>query len=466
MIVPHRIAGQFYNRPLLLTPTAADTISNFLLSRGAAAATADMRRGAGGEDDAREERVLFEPTRGADGTTTVHSPSASRFHGDVPLSEDGTRRPLPFRRTAEGVAILTLVGEWVNRGGYVGASSGVISYEGFVYQLKQAGADPRTKAILLDMESPGGEAVGAFEAAAAVQAAAAVKPVWALVNGLCASAAYAIASAATRIVSIPTGISGSIGVVLAHFDYSEMLVKEGIKPTFIHAGARKVDANPYQALPETVRDRLQGEVDDFYAMFVQTVAAGRPGLTEKAIKGTEAGTFMGAAALQLGLVDALGSIEDVLGELGAGRGAASQTRPAPIGPAASPPTTSIPAATAAPIRTETTDVTDQEAEGIRAAERTRFKSILGSPEAKGREAQANELAFNTSLSAETCRSILAAAPQANGDLAAFEASLAGRTELNLEPGEPKAAAGGEMVDWDAIAAEQNAKLPGAKTPVR
>ncbi|MCJ2102708.1 S49 family peptidase [Methylobacterium sp. E-046] len=464
MIVPHRIAGQFYNRPLLLTPTAADTISNFLISRGSAAAAADMRRGGGGDDDARETRVLFEPTRGADGTTTVHSPSASRFYGETPLSEDGTRRPLPFRRTAEGVAILTLVGEWVNRGGYIGASSGVISYEGFKFQIEQAVRDPRTKAVLLDMESPGGEAVGAFEAAATVRAAAAVKPVWALVNGLCASAAYAIASAATRIVSIPTGISGSIGVVLAHFDYSEMLVKEGIKPTFIHAGARKVDANPYQALPEAVRERLQGEVDDFYAMFVQTVAAGRTGLTEKAIKATEAATFMGAEAQRLGLVDALQTFEDVLGELSAGDTNALRIRPGVKPAAAAVRSSSEPVAAAAPLLMEI-NVTEADAEQIRATERHRFRSILSSPEAKGREAQANELAFGTNLSAETAVAILAAAPRANGDFAAFEASMAGRKELALDPTEPKAAGGNETVDWAAVAAEQNAKA-GLKVPGR
>ncbi|MDH3031067.1 S49 family peptidase [Methylobacterium fujisawaense] len=463
MITPHRIAGQFYNRPLLLLPAAADTISNFLIARGSTAA--DMRRGAGGDDDARQERVLFEPTRGADGTTTVHSPTASRFHGDVPLSEDGSRRPLPFRRTEAGVSIITLVGEWVNRGGYVGASSGVISYEGFKYQLEVAGSDPRTKAVLLDMESPGGEAVGAFEAAAAVRRLAQVKPVWALVNGLAASAAYAIASAATRIVSIPTGISGSIGVVLAHFDYSEMLAKEGIRPTFIHAGARKVDANPYQALPEKVRDKLQAEVNTFYDLFVETVAAGRSGLSTKAIRDTEAGTFMGAEALELGLIDALGGIEDVLAELGAGRGGAPQARPGQAGPAAKSAHTPFPAASAA-LSSEETTVTETEAEGIRAAERQRFRSILTSPEAQGREAQASELAFSTSLSFETCVSILKAAPRVNDDTAAFIAAKEAQPNLSLEP--DATGAGGKAdagFSWDEIVAKHNADA-GVKAPVR
>jgi len=308
----HRIASQFYNRPLLLTPQAADTISGVLLARLGDRGL-QLGGGSGGEDTAQTSTTLFPVQAGPGGTVTVHSPQASRFYGDVARNDDGA--PMPFRRTREGVAIITLVGEWVNRGGYVGASSGVISYEGFKYQLEVAGRDPRTRGVILDMESPGGEAVGAFEAAAAVRRLAQIKPVWAVVNGMAASAAYAIASAATRIISMPTGISGSIGVVLAHFDYSEMLAQEGIKPTFIHAGARKVDGNPYQALPAAVRDRLQAEVDTFYDLFVETVAAGRPGLTAKAIRGTEAGTFMGAEALELGLIDALGTFEGALAEL-------------------------------------------------------------------------------------------------------------------------------------------------------
>ncbi|MDP4024041.1 S49 family peptidase [Methylobacterium sp. NEAU 140] len=340
----------------------------------------------------------------------------------------------------------------------MGASSGVISYEGFKYQVESAARDPRTRAILLDMESPGGEAVGAFEAAAAVRAAAATKPVWTLVNGLAASAAYAIASASTRIVSIPTGISGSIGVVLAHFDYSEMLAKEGIKPTFIHAGARKVDANPYQALPEAVRERLQGEVGQFYDLFVETVAAGRPGLTEKAIRSTEAGTFMGAEALELGLIDALGTFEDVLADLSAGGGSVAQTRPVAAGPGATSPTPAVPSART----TMETPVTDTEADQVRASERARFAAILNSPEAKGREAQANELAFNTSLSAETAVAILRTAPRSSGDLAGFVAAKEGRTALSLDP-EKQAKGGGngdETLDWDEVIASENAKVPG------
>jgi len=89
------------------------------------------------------------------------------------------------------------------------------------------------RSIVLDMDSPGGEAVGAFEAADAVRAAALSKEVVGVVNGMAASAAYAIASAATRIVTTSSGISGSIGVVMLHANYSNKMHQAGIVPTLI-----------------------------------------------------------------------------------------------------------------------------------------------------------------------------------------------------------------------------------------
>lgn len=201
----HHIAAQFYNRPLWLLPSAAETISAFLLMR--------MRRGqvvGGSGSDAGSSTQAFAPSPHADGSVEFHAPRASRFYGEYPVDPDGNGRPKPYRRTADGTAIVTVVGELVNRGAYVGASSGVVSYEGIKFQLLQAAADPRARCIVIDMESPGGEAIGAFEAAAIVRQVARVKPVYAVVNGLAASAGYALASGATRIITMPTGISGSI----------------------------------------------------------------------------------------------------------------------------------------------------------------------------------------------------------------------------------------------------------------
>lgn len=304
----HRIAQRFFNRPLMLTPSVADTISAVLLSHMAG-------RSSMASDDAASSTEVFAPTASPSGRE-YHSPRASRFVGATPLDDQG--RPLPYRRTADGVAILTVIGELVNRGAWVGSSSGLVSYEGFTYQLQRAVADPAVRSILLDLETPGGEARGAFEAAAAVRQARESKPVVAMVNGLAASAGYAIASAASRIVSTPSGETGSIGVVMVHMDFSEYLKTEGIKPTMIFSGAHKVDGNPFEPLPEAVRERFQQESARLYDDFVSAVSLGRPQLTAAKIRETEALTYMGTDALALGLIDSVGTFDELLTEISGG----------------------------------------------------------------------------------------------------------------------------------------------------
>lgn len=240
------------------------------------------------------------------------SPDASGFAGTT-SSRDGHAKAY---RVQKGVAIIPVLGSLVNRGAWIGARSGMTSYEGLAFQLDQAVTDPDVMAIVLDIDSPGGEAVGAFEMADKVRAAAQAKPVVAVVNGMAASAAYAIAASASRIVIAPSGIAGSIGVVLMHVDYSVALDEKGIKPTLIHAGAHKVDGNPYEPLTKAVRSDLQAEVDNFYSLFVSSVAKGCGGrMTEQSVRGTEARTFIGQAAVDAGLVDAIGSFESAIGEL-------------------------------------------------------------------------------------------------------------------------------------------------------
>lgn len=276
------IADRVLNRPLLVTRDKAEVILSVLAGR-----------------------------------IGVNTPEASRFEG-APVVEDenGARRAVPYRVTREGVGIITITGSLVNRGAWVGASSGLTSYEGIGFQLKSAAADPAVRSVILDMHSPGGEAVGAFETAALVRELAAKKHTVAVVNGMAASAMYAIGSGATEIVTTETGMSGSIGVVLLHADFSRQLDRDGITPTLIHAGAHKVDGNPFEPLSDAVREDLQAEVDAFYGAFLSTVAKGRGSrLTAAAARKTEARTFIGKAAVDAGVADRLGSFETVLAEL-------------------------------------------------------------------------------------------------------------------------------------------------------
>jgi len=245
------------------------------------------------------------------GRIGVNAPEMSRFEGS---NWDGAEWK-PYKVTREGVGIVSITGSLVNRGAWIGANSGLTSYEGIQHQLKKALEDDAVHAVILDLHSPGGEAVGAFETAEAVRKLAATKRTVAVVNGMAASAAYAIASGAAEIVTTETGVSGSIGVVLLHADFSRQLDREGITPTLIFAGEHKVDGNPFEPLPKNVRTDLEAEVEAFYDLFIRTVALGRGDrLTAEMARATQARTFIGQQAVGAGLADRVGTFESVLAE--------------------------------------------------------------------------------------------------------------------------------------------------------
>ena len=119
-----------------------------------------------------------------------------------------------------GIAVIPVHGTLVKRTAGLDAASGLTSYTEVAAMLDSALADPQVAGILLDIDSPGGEASGSFELARRVREASAVKPVWAVANDSAYSAAYAIGSAATRLIVSETGGVGSIGVIALHIDQS------------------------------------------------------------------------------------------------------------------------------------------------------------------------------------------------------------------------------------------------------
>lgn len=298
------IAMRAYDAPLLIHPRKALVMSSVLSDHVAGVAPVVDINTAKAEAQVQREAHAQMLDR-FDGEP--RGPRVKNAYGDAYIQ---TRY-----RFKNGVALITVEGTLVNRGAYIGAASGLTSYEGVTAQFAAAAADPDVKTILLDLDSPGGEAGGAFELADFVHAIAQEKPVVALVNALAASAAYAMASGATRIVTTPSGVAGSIGVVMLHLDQSKQLEKMGVAPTLIYAGGHKVDGNPFEPLPEAVRADLQAEVDQLYTMFVATVARGRPGLSEDAIRATQARTYLGAEAVVVGLADDVGAFVDIAEEL-------------------------------------------------------------------------------------------------------------------------------------------------------
>jgi signal peptide peptidase SppA len=204
----------------------------------------------------------------------------------------------------DGIAVIEIAGVLIHRGGWIGQSSGQTSYEGIAAQIEAAAYDPSVRAVALEIDSFGGEVAGVFDLADQIRALRRNKPVWAFVAEHAFSAGYALASQADRILLPRTGSVGSIGVVVMHADLSGQLDQDGVRVTLIHSGQHKVDGNPYEPLPEAVRDEIQREIDVLRFLFAETVAAGRAGrLSQDAALATEAATFRGTDAVAAGLAD-------------------------------------------------------------------------------------------------------------------------------------------------------------------
>lgn len=221
-------------------------------------------------------------------------------------------RSMPLGAT--GIAVLPIYGTLVRRTVGLEAESGLASYQGLAAMLDAAVADPNVAAILLDIDSPGGESGGVFDLADRVSAAAKQKPVWALANDMAFSAAYAIGSAASRLIVTRTGGVGSIGVIAMHADQSVKDAQDGIRYTTVFAGARKNDLNPHEPISDEAHAFLKTEVGRVYGLFVDTVARHR-GLSADAVRATEAGIYFGTDAVAAGLADAVGTFDDVLADL-------------------------------------------------------------------------------------------------------------------------------------------------------
>ena len=231
----------------------------------------------------------------------------------MPMMDMAAFQRPPMASAPEGIAVIPIHGSLVKRSLGMEAASGLTSYGEIAAMLDAALADSQVSGILLDIDSPGGEASGSFELARRVREVASQKPVWAVANDAAYSAAYAIAASAQRLFVTETGGVGSIGVIALHVDQSVKDAKDGYHYTAITAGAHKNNYSPHEPLSDAAKTELQGEVDRLYAIFTEHVAAMRS-LDLDAVRATEAGLFFGTNAVTQGLSDGVQTLEDTLSQ--------------------------------------------------------------------------------------------------------------------------------------------------------
>ncbi|EBH0657535.1 S49 family peptidase [Salmonella enterica subsp. enterica serovar Sandiego] len=287
-----------------------------------------------------------------------------------------------FYQVMNGIAVLPVSGTLVHKLGGMRPFSGMTGYDGITARLQQAISDPEVTGVLLDIDSPGGQAAGAFDCADMIYRMREQKPVWALANETACSAAMLLAAACSHRLVTQTSRMGSIGVVMAHTSYAEKLKQEGIDITLIYSGGHKVDLDVTRALPESVHADYQQRMDEARKMFAEKVAR-YTGLSVDAVMATEAAVYDGQAGIDIGLADEMVNAADAISVM------------------------------AAALKNNSKGGTMPELTATEAAaqENQRVMGIIGCQEAKGREALAQMLAGQPGMSVAQAQAILAAAPQ-------------------------------------------------------
>ena len=206
------------------------------------------------------------------------------------------------------VAIIPIHGLLTKRTEQFATIFGSTSYEEIYNAISQALKDVDVNSILLDIDSPGGEVSGLFDLVDFIYQSRNIKPIYSVANDHAFSAAYAIASATSKIFVNRTSGVGSVGVIATHVDVSEADKKDGIKFTTVFAGSKKNDLSSHEPISDEAVSDLQNEVDRLYEMFVETVSRNR-NLSAEQVKATQAATYFAENSVAIRLADELISSE-------------------------------------------------------------------------------------------------------------------------------------------------------------
>lgn len=272
-----RIATRLFNVPLALHPAKAEIIMAALAER---LGIANLTR-LNGEIISLEQSALYDRSEPRSGRVAQSDPGYD---------------------LAGNVAVIPIHGTLVQKTGALRPVCGMTGFDGIRQSFLSAIEDSGVQAIVLDVDSPGGEVAGCFDLVDAIYNARGDKPIHAILSETAYSAAYALASAADRITVPRTGGTGSIGVVCMHVDWSRALSGAGLKVTFIQYGDRKADGRPEIPLSKEAFAAFQEQIDTMGELFVETVARNRD-MSTREVREMEAATYLGSAGVEQGLVD-------------------------------------------------------------------------------------------------------------------------------------------------------------------
>ncbi len=212
---------------------------------------------------------------------------------------------LPDPAPTGNVALIKVEGAIMGSGASSPFGESVASSQTLTRFLAQAESNPSVEVILLEINSPGGSAVASDEVAQAIEASG--KPTVALIREVGASGAYWIASEADYVIANRMSITGSIGVVSSYLEFSGLMEEYGVSYERLVAGDKKDIGVPFRELTQAEKTLLESKLDQIHEYFIEAVAQNR-GMSTAQTRAVATGEFfLGAQAVELGLVDSLGS---------------------------------------------------------------------------------------------------------------------------------------------------------------
>lgn len=206
---------------------------------------------------------------------------------------------------AGNVVVIPISGTLVKRSGWY------IDMQDYSRFVREAAADPSVMGIIILMDTPGGQVNGTMELARTVAEAGKKKPVAAVVDGLCASAGYWVASASQRIFCANDTVEiGSIGVMTSFMDFRPALEKDGVKFHEVYSSLSP-DKNRMEndLLKGKYNEYREKVLDPLAKLFIQYVQAHRPEVKDEALTGS---VYFPAEAIKMGLADQMGGVEEAV----------------------------------------------------------------------------------------------------------------------------------------------------------
>ncbi|NOZ25538.1 MAG: signal peptide peptidase SppA [Nitrospirae bacterium] len=213
--------------------------------------------------------------------------------------------------------VVTIVGRNVPIGekvALVRIEGPIVSSRSAIEELRQYRDDSSVKAIVLRVDSPGGAVAPSQEIYEEVGKLKETKPVVVSMGSVAASGGYYISAPATKIYANPGTVTGSIGVIMEIPNLKGLMDKVGIRTEVIKSGKHKDLASVFRGIGKEERAILQGVLDDVHDQFIRAVSEGRGIPYERVKEIADGRIFTGRQAKAVGLVDALGNIQDAIME--------------------------------------------------------------------------------------------------------------------------------------------------------